>query len=181
MLDDLSLFNPTGVDVQPHDFEKFERQIEIKWEEERKSVHRKKNSFFGGSTKCERRGRKYMFTSYLLRHWLRHLLRHLLRYRPFVVIFQLNTLLILQIAGNTRSFSKLLQTFLLLQIHEIWYGGQRDMANATGKVSTHSIYLFLFYNNMQQNPVQIWDIAANTSFFSKLLQTFWLMQIYAIL
>ena len=36
MLDDLSLFNPTGVDVQPHDFEKFERQIEIKWEEERK-------------------------------------------------------------------------------------------------------------------------------------------------
>ena len=68
MLDDLSLFNPTGVDVQPHDFEKFERQIEIKWEEERKSVHRKKDFFFGGSTKCERRGRKYMFTSYLLRH-----------------------------------------------------------------------------------------------------------------
>ena len=45
MLDDLSLFNPTGVDVQPHDFEKFERQIEIKWEEERKSVHRKKDFF----------------------------------------------------------------------------------------------------------------------------------------
>ena len=97
------------------------------------------------------------------------------------VIFQLNTLLILQIADNTQSFSKLLQNFLLLQMHEIWYGGQRYTNNATCKVSTHSIYLFLFYNNMQQIPVQIWDIAANTSFFSKLLQTFWLMQIYAIL
>ena len=69
--------------------------------------------------------------------------------------FQPNTLPILQIDDNTPSFSKLLQNFLLLQMHEIWYGGQRYTNNATCKVSTHSIYLFLFYNNMQQNPVQI--------------------------
>ena len=111
-----------------------------------------------------------MFTSYLLRHWLRHLLRHLLRYRPFVVIFQLNTLLILQIAGNTRSFSKLLQTFWLQQIHEIWYVAQ-------GNTNNHSIHNFLFYNNLQQILVQILEIAVNTLSFRKLLQTFLMLQI----
>ena len=61
--------------------------------------------------------------------------------------FQPNTLPILQIASNTQSFSKLLQTFLLLQIHEIRYGGQQDTNNSTCKVSAHSTDNFLFYNN----------------------------------
>ena len=53
-------------------------------------------------------------------------------------------------AGNTRSFSKFLQTLLLLQMHEIWYGGPGDTNNATCKVSADSINNFLFYNNLQQ-------------------------------
>jgi len=60
--------------------------------------------------------------------------------------FQLKIILILPISGNNRSFSKLLQTFLLLQMHEIWYGGQQD----TNNVSAHSIGNFWFYNNLQQ-------------------------------
>ena len=75
--------------------------------------------------------------------------------------FQLNTLPILQIAGNTRYFKKLQQTFWLLQIHDIWYVAQEDTTNTTCKVSAHSIYNFLFYNNLQQILVQILEIAAN--------------------
>jgi len=58
------------------------------------------------------------------------------------------------------SFSKLLQTFSLLQIHEIWYGAQGNTNKATCKVSAHSIYNFLFYNNLQQILVLF------TAFFS---------------
>ena len=72
---------------------------------------------------------------------------------------------ILEFAANTLSFRKFLQTFLLLQIDEIWYGAQGDTNNAIYKVSAHSIYNFLSYNNLQQILVLFTAFAAYHHFF----------------